>query len=299
MRNIKIIIAVGILAIVFLTFFLLFGIDTGNNTNTFEGMVYVPAGSTQIGSYDNLAHETPVNQKNMKAFYMDKHPVTVKEFRAFVTKTEYITTAEEYGNAGFFDYTTGQWTLKDGVNWQFPQGKDFPRAKNDHPVTQVSWYDAIAYCEWIGKRLPTEFEWEHAARNGGEITDAIYPWGTNSIERDGKYLGNVWQGVFPIYNNEADGYKYTSPVGAFGESPLGLQDMAGNVWEWCDNWKTPYEGSLEDFEPKKERVKVQRGGSFLCDTKICHGYRVSARSGSTPDTSLMNVGFRCVKDVGN
>lgn len=260
-------------------------------------MVYIQAGTTQIGSTYTFEQETPVSHKRIEAFYMDKHPVTVAQFKTFIKVTGYITDAERFGNAGVLDYKTGQWSLKPGANWLFPQGQDMPKAKENHPVTQVSWNDANAYCKWSGKRLPTEFEWEHAARNAGQLTDAMYPWGTNVFKEEGKYKGNIWQGPFPLYNNGADGYLYTSPVGAFGESPIGLQDMSGNVWEWCSSWKIPYDNYPNSFIPSPNSEKVQRGGSYLCDKSVCHGYRVSGRSGSTINTSLMHVGFRCVKDI--
>jgi sulfatase modifying factor 1 len=239
-----------------------------------------------------------VTKKYIKGFFMDIHPVTVKEFRIFIQATNYQTDAEQFGNSGVFDFETGKWGLKEGAYWEYPQGMDFPKAEDDHPVTQVSWNDAMAYCKWAGKRLPSEFEWEHAARNAGKNTDQLYPWRTNYLrDKEGNYLANVWQGPFPRYNSVEDGYRTTSPVGAFGASPIGLQDMAGNVWEWCSNWRIPYDEDPDQFIPDVHSEKAQRGGSFLCDPKVCHGYRVSGRSGSTPETSLMNVGFRCVMDI--
>lgn len=286
-----------ILGILFFIFSLFLFVQCNSHKETPKGMVYIPANTTKIGSEFGLPRETPVTNKSINDFYMDKHPVTVKVFRAFINATNYITDADRIGDAGVLDFNSGKWSLIEGANWQYPQGRDLLKAEDDHPVTQVSWNDAMAYCKWAGKRLPSEFEWEHAARNGGKISNEIYPWGTNKDIKNGKYLANVWQGVFPLYNSEEDGYKLTSPVGAFGESPLGLQDMAGNVWEWCSNWNIPYDDELTNFEPNEFSEKAQRGGSFLCDPKVCHGYRVSGRSGSTPNTSLMNVGFRCVKDV--
>ena len=264
-----------------------------------EGMVLVPGGKSIIGSNVVFAQEGPVHEKVTKSFYMDIHPVTVAQFRRFVQETGYETEAEKFGNAGVFKMEIGQWTLVTGANWMFPQGPKAENARDDHPVTQVSWNDAKAYCNWAGKRLPTEQEWEHAARNGGLIKTKKYPWGSDTLMKDGEYQANVWQGTFPLYNSRKDGYEYTSPVGAFGESPLGLEDMAGNVWEWCENWKTPYNQSSVEFIPNAQSEKAQRGGSFLCDPMVCHGFRVSGRSGSTPETSLMHVGFRCVKDITN
>ena len=255
-------------------------------------MIYLNGGETYVGSNTFSLDEAPQKTKIVKGFYMDKHPVTVQQFSDFIEATNYKTEAETFGNSAVFNFKTGTWALKDGATWRYPQGKDFPKSDGNHPVTQVSWNDAMAYCKWSGKRLPTEIEWEYAARNAGAITDAIYPWNSNEIKKDGDYLANFWQGPFPLYNALEDGYETTSPVGAFGETPLGLQDMVGNVWEWCANWKVSYSDST-----KMSNEKVQRGGSFLCDPKVCYGYRVSARSSSTPESALMNVGFRCVKDV--
>ena len=292
MKTLKIIWTIFPFCVVAIVYLLSSSFTQSNFNSTYEEMIYIPEGFTQIGSTYSFAQETPVSQKKIKAFYMDKHPVTVAQFRKFIEATNYVTDAERFGNSGVLDYKTGQWMLKRGANWRYPQGQDLPKAEDNHPVTQVSWNDANAYCEWAGKRLPTEFEWEHAARNGGQITEAMYPWGIDSYKIAGKYKGNVWQGTFPLYNSGADGYLYTSPVGAFGESPLGLQDMSGNVWEWCSNWKVPYSQDSNTFIPTSQSEKVQRGGSYLCDMNVCHGYRVSGRSGSTINTSLMHVGFR-------
>lgn len=291
-------IIINTVGIIFISGIILFIYRYKSHSNIPKDMILIPSGSTQIGSESGLNSELPVVNKTIKEFYMDKHPVTVEEFRNFIRSTHYITDAEKFGNSAVFDFKTGQWFLLDGANWEYPQGKDFPKALNNHPVTQVSWNDATAYCNWAGKRLPSEFEWEHAARNAGNIKNEMYPWKTNNLKNDdSEYQANVWQGIFPLYNNEADGYLLTSPVGAFGETELGLQDMAGNVWEWCSNWKVSYNKSHANFIPTETSEKVQRGGSFLCDPNICHGYRVSGRSGATPESSLMNTGFRCVKDI--
>jgi len=243
-----------------------------------DGTFYVSTATDSLSKASQLIH--------VDSFYMDRHPVTVAQFRTFINETSYLTTAENFGDAGVFDHEERKWVLLEGATWLYPLGLDFPMAKDDHPVTQVSWHDAVAYCEWAGLRLPTAFEWEYAARNAGKIENAIYPWNSNNVMEDGQYKANFWQGAFPMQNTEKDGFKYTSPVGAFGSTPLGLQDMAGNVWEWCQDWE-------RDTSKTK---KIQRGGSFLCDTKVCHGFRVRASSASTPETSLLNVGFRCVKN---
>ncbi len=259
------------------------------------GMVYIPGGKTKIGATDGLPQEQPVFTADVKPFFLDVHPVTVAQFREFVDATGYRTQAEEFGDSAVFDFDTGEWSLVNGADWRHPFGPDKPAAADDHPVTQVSWNDAMAYCNWAGKRLPTEVEWEHAARNarnGGPQ----YPWG-NELVIDGKYMANAWQGSFPDLNTAADGYMATSPVGAYGASPLGLTDLGGNVWEWTADWFRPYANRDQPFMPGKNSKKATRGGSFLCDPVVCHGYRVSGRSDSTPETGMCHTGFRCARDI--
>lgn len=261
-----------------------------------EGMVYVPGGVTRIGSPGGPDDEQPLFRAEIEPFFMDIHPVTVAQFRKFVDETGYLTEAERYGNAGVFDATTGGWKLVAGADWRRPAGPTEPPAPHDHPVTQVSWNDATSYAEWAGKRLPTEFEWEHAARNARDDRNP-YPWGDELVE-DGRYRANTWQGSYPDGNTGADGFLRTSPVGAFGTTRLGLADLGGNVWEWTDDWYRPYSDRERPFTPGAASEKVQRGGSFLCHPVWHHGFRSSARSHSTPNTSLFHVGFRLVRDVG-
>ncbi|MCU0449020.1 MAG: formylglycine-generating enzyme family protein [Bernardetiaceae bacterium] len=238
------------------------------------GMVTVPGGPDAHG-------------REVAPFFMDKSPVTVAEFGQFVAATGYRTQAEAFGDAGVLDYRTGQWTLVKGANYRQPRGADQPAAPPDHPVTQVSWNDAQAYCRWANKRLPTRQEWEHASRNAQADYAKTYPWGDQLVQ-NGRYLANTWQGTFPALNTGADGFLYTSPVGHFGATPLGLTDLGGNVWQWCADWWD---------EPATERL--QMGGSFLCDPGVCHGFKVAGQAHATPETSLMHVGFRCVKDVSS
>jgi sulfatase modifying factor 1 len=295
--------ALNLLLIIFLTFPWTSCSDTSENTKSvtlspYEDMILIPGSdSSIIGSNKFLPQESPIRYHKVKSFYMDKHPVTVAQFEKFISSTGYKTEAEKFGDAGVFDLADLKWKLIPGAYWKHPFGKGLPAAVNDHPVTQVSWNDAVAYCSWAGKRLPTEVEWEHAARNAGKINDNIYPWGNDDIKDGNDYKANVWQGLFPAVNRVEDGYQFTSPVGAFGESELGLQDMVGNVWEWCQDWKLPYGIDTSDFEANDLSEKAMRGGSFLCEPSWCHGYRVSARSGSTTETALFHLGFRCVLDV--
>ncbi len=258
-------------------------------------MVYIPGGKTRIGSTDGLPQEQPVFTATVRPFFLDIHPVTVAQYRAFVEATGHVTQAETYGDSGVFNFQTGGWSLVAGASWHHPFGPDQPAAPDDHPVTQVSWNDALAYCRWAGKRLPTEIEWEHAAR-GAKNGGPMYPWG-DSLVREGRYMANTWQGRFPDFNTAADGYLTTSPVGHFGATPLGLTDMGGNVWEWVDDWFRPYSEREKPYRPTPESERAQRGGSFLCDPAVCHGYRVSARMKSTPETGLCHTGFRCAMDA--
>lgn len=222
--------------------------------------------------------------KDLKAFWMDKNLVSVADFRVFVLATKYQTEAEKFGDAGFFDVKTGEWSLKKGCTWEYPLGKDFPKSSDNHPVTQVSWNDAVAYSKWAKKRLPTINEYNWAAKNADEA-EQTYAWGENNFE-NGKYNANFWQGSFPFVNEVKDGYQYTSPIGAFAKSKLGMTDMGGNVWQW-----------LADWHPEKPTEKMQAGGSYLCDPSICHGFKIGNSSSSSPETSLMHVGFRCVRDL--
>ena len=259
-----------------------------------EGMVFVPGGTNLFGSEEGKPNERPVFEEEIDPFFMDKNLVTVAQFRQFIKATGYETDAERIGNGVVFDFKKGDWTLVDGVTWRYPNGPDEELAKDNHPVRQVSYHDAVAYLEWTGKRLPTELEWEHAAK-GGRQTGQIYSWGESLFEK-GTYMANTWNGRFPVSNTVTDGYLQTSPVGEFNITELGLTDMGGNVWEWTDSQYRSYADPNRPFDPQTAGDKVLRGGSFMCHDSYCHGYRVSARSHTPPDNSLFHVGFRGVKD---
>jgi sulfatase modifying factor 1 len=260
-----------------------------------SGMLYIPGGRTRIGSEDGPPTERPTFYADVAPFLLDVHPVTVADFRRFADATGYVTQSERFGASGVFDVKSGTWGLVDGARGRRPLGPSSPPAADDHPVTQVSWNDAVGYCRWAGKRLPTEVEWEHAAR-GGRNGGPHYAWG-DALVVAGRYMANTWQGEFPHRNTADDGWVYTSPVGVFGKTASGLTDMGGNVWQWCDDWFRPYEQRGRPYTPDTESARVIRGGSFLCDPKVCHGFRVSARGHSTPETGLAHVGFRCARDA--
>jgi formylglycine-generating enzyme required for sulfatase activity len=199
------------------------------------------------------------------------------------------------------------WKYVAGADWRHPDGPGSSIAgKEKHPVVQIAWEDAIAYAKWAGKRLPTEAEWEHAARGG--LNGQPYVWGSEQMP-GGKYEANLWQGSFPNENTGDDGFKTTAPVGSFPPNGYGLYDMAGNVWEWCSDWYRPDyykssptldpKGPETGFDPDEPNIpkRVVRGGSYLCNDSYCGGYRASARMKAAPDTGMPHTGFRCVKDA--
>lgn len=260
----------------------------------YTGMVLFPAGSYTIGSNKGLPNEQPAHAVDIDAFYIDKTPVTVAQFRSFIEATGYQTEADKFGDSGVFNFSAGQWELTKGASWEYPFGPDGAQAADDHPVTHVSWNDARTYAEWAGKRLPTEAEWEVAARSG-QSDDRRFSWGDQLII-NGKYQANVWQGSDVSSNSNEDGYRFTSPVGAFGENEAGLTDMGGNVWNWCADTYQLYPGNPSPFR-KDENIKVIRGGSFFFDQNGEDSFTVSGRSFNSHETSLFNTGFRCAADA--
>lgn len=258
-------------------------------------MVRIPGGEARIGSDRGRPDEAPPFTAQIAAFDLDRTPVTVAAFGRFVTQQRFVTEAEKFGSGAVMTFGTGQWQLLPGANWRQPLGPKAEAAALTHPVTQVSWNDATAYCAAAGKRLPSEVEYEHAAR-GAKAQDRSHAFG-EALEQHGRHRANVWTGVFPMINTAKDGYATTSPVGAFGEDTLGLADMAGNVWEWTSDWYRPYAERAQPWPKDKPGEKVQRGGSFLCDPKFCYGFKVTARGHATPDSSHMHVGFRCARSA--
>lgn len=292
----------------------------------------------------NQMDETPRHEVVIDGFWMDATEVTNRQFAEFVEATGYVTVAEQRTdredlrgqlpdeeidaipeemldpssicfNSNFDpqridkrnpNWPYSVWTIVKGANWRHPEGPDSSiEDRMDHPVVHVAWPDAVAYGEWAGKRLPTEAEWEWAARGG--LEDATYPWGDEKMP-DGRYVNNIWQGDFPYVNQIDDGYKTSAPVKSFPPNAYGLYDMSGNVWEWCHDWyrpdyyahsaeRNPF-GPTDSFDPNEPRIpkRVQRGGSFMCSDTYCIGYRVTARMKGDPNSATFHCGFRCVSD---
>ncbi len=250
-----------------------------------NSLIYVTGGELQTKDYETgVAKNTTV-----QSFYITKNLITVAEFHTFIQETGYITEAERFGNSTIFDFAQKEWALKDGAYYLYPFGKDQPQAQPDHPVTQVSWNDANAYAKWKGFRLPTAAEWEWAARSAG-TSSSQYAWG-ETMKNGTVYHANFWQGSFPEKNTQDDGFLTTSPVGQFGSNPLGLTDMGGNVWQWTSDDIAP---TPEEAVSDPAMRKLTKGGSFLCDPKVCHGFKVTGKSSSTPETGMVHTGFRCV-----
>jgi formylglycine-generating enzyme required for sulfatase activity len=261
-----------------------------------ESMLLLAGGTFRMGADDEMPDERPAHEVNIKPFWIDKHEVTVREFARFAEATGYRTEAEKYGWSGVFDIKRGAWGKVDGADWLHPEGPG-AKAEPDEPVCQVSWQDAWAYAKWAGKRLPTEAEWEYAARGG--LVGKRYAWG-DELRPSGKPAANWWQGRFPVENTTEDGFLKRAPAGSFSPNGFGLEDMAGNVWEWCADWYAEdyYTSAPHDNPtgPIQGHERVIRGGSWMCAENFCSNYRVAARSHAAPDSGLNNLGFRCARD---
>lgn len=227
---------------------------------------------------------------NVRSFYLDRNLTTVGEFDEFIKATKYVTEADKFGNSAVFK--SGNWELVDGANYWYPFGRQNSKAEPNHPVTQVSWNDAVAYAKWKGKRLPLEIEWEYAATNGGK-SKRVFPWG-NDLRLNGKYQANVWEGTFPSENTKLDGYEFTSPVGSFPANELGLNDMGGNVWQWCADIVKP---TPEEAQQDPGLRRPTKGASYLTDVLNDQGAKIFSRSSSTPETGICHTGFRLAKDA--
>jgi formylglycine-generating enzyme len=306
------------------------------------GMVWIPGGTFLMGTDDvsSFPNERPAHRVHVEGFWIDDHDVTNAEFARFVEATGYVTTAERKPDweelkkelppgtpkpddsmlvAGSLVFTptarpvplndlSAWWRWVPGANWRHPEGPGSSiQGRENYPVVQVSWYDALAYAQWAGKRLPTEAEWEFAARGG--LKSKRYVWG-DEFKPGGKHMANTWQGLFPVRDTGEDGFVGTSPVGSYPANGYGLYDMAGNVWQWCSDWyrvDTHIEaasknvcrdsgGPAESYDPGDpySPKRVVKGGSFLCNPDYCESYRPSARRGTPSDTGSSHTGFRCV-----
>jgi formylglycine-generating enzyme required for sulfatase activity len=302
-----------------------------------NGMIWIAGGTFRMGSDRHYPEEAPAHRVTVDGFWIDRTPVTNREFRKFVSATGYVTFAEikpdakDYPGAlphmlkaGSLVFTPPKhavdtrdwsqwWQFKFGADWCRPYG---PRSSisglDDHPVVHVAYRDAEAYAAWAGKALPTEAEWEFAARGG--LDDAEFAWG-DELAPGGRQMANTWQGVFPHENLKRDGDKYTSPVTAFPANGYGVHDMIGNVWEWTTDWwsakhdadaakaccipQNPRGGPEEQsHDPRQPQIRIPRkvlkGGSHLCAPNYCRRYRPAARHAEPVDTSTSHVGFRCV-----
>jgi formylglycine-generating enzyme required for sulfatase activity len=304
------------------------------------GMRWVSGGEFTMGTDDprSMPNERPGHRVRVGGFWIDEHPVTNAEFRRFVEATGYVTTAERKPEweeirkelppgtpkpddsllvPGSLVFTPPShpvplndlknwWTWTPGASWQHPEGPGSTiEGRESHPVVQVSWEDAEAYAKWAGKRLPTEAEWEYAARGG--LEGKRYPWG-DEFRPGGHYMANTFTGEFPYHQTAEDGFTGTSPVESFPPNGYGLYDMAGNVWQWTADWYRSDEfterashgvcdnptGPANGFDPTDpyEQRRVIKGGSFLCNPSYCESYRPSARRGTPPDTGSSHVGFR-------
>ncbi len=264
-----------------------------------QGMLLIGGGEFVMGMNDGLPYEGPAHRVVVDSFYIDVHEVTNAQFARFAEATSYVTESERLGWSGVFEAALSRWTKSDGANWRHPNGpgsshEDMP----EHPAVHVSWDDAVSYCAWRGARLPTEAEFEYAARGG--VRNTRYAWG-NELAPEGMHQANLWQGEFPYQDRALDGYPGHAPVGQFPPNGFGLYDMTGNVWEWVNDWYAPDYFARSPTEnprgPDSGTQKVHRGGSWLCSENYCRGYRLAARMMTPPDSGLNNLGFRCAADT--
>mgnify|MGYP001314945261 CR=1 FL=1 len=289
--------------------------------------VTVPGGSYVMGDHFDEGYpedgELPLHEVSVRSFRMDECAVTNAQFATFCKDTGYVTEAEQLGVSPVFHLaveadradvlhqldTTPWWVAVRGADWRHPGGRRSSITDlQNHPVVHVSWNDAVAYCDWAGARLPTEAEWEYAARGG--LDGARFPWG-DQLTRHGRWNLNVWQGRFPTHNTLDDGHLTTAPVRTYRPNGYGLYQMVGNVWEWCaDVFDPGYYAVSQRQDPAgpepqpsgaggdpDETWRVMRGGSYLCHDSYCYRYRVAARSANTAASATANLGFRCVRDV--
>ncbi len=280
--------------------------------------VTLPGGLFLMGTDDPAGFpedgEGPVRPVRLAGFSIDRYPVTNRRFARFAAATDYRTDAERCGSSFVFWAHVPEavrdaldeeqivpsapwWCRVDGACWLAPEGPGSTLGgRDDHPVVHVSWHDAAAFCHWSGQRLPTEAEWEYAARGG--LEQQTYPWG-DELCPGGEHRCNLWQGAFPEHDDAGDGYAVTCPVDAFPPNGFGLSSVTGNTWEWCADWFGTESARVLDRDnprgPAAGTARVLKGGSFLCHAPYCNRYRNGARTGNAPDISSSHVGFRCAR----
>lgn len=281
-----------------------------------DGMVLIKGGTFTMGTDRPVFQadgEAPARKITVSDYYLDVHEISNAEFEVFVDKTKHTTEAETFGDSfvleGMLSEQTKSsiskavagapwWLPVKQADWRHPEGPDSSiKHRMDHPVIHVSWNDALAYCKYYQKRLPTEAEWEYACRAG--LKDKLFPWGNKLMPKDEHHI-NIWQGDFPNKDTGDDGYNGTAPVSAFPANKFGLKNMIGNVWEWTNDWWTSNhlsKSASNPLGPPNGKDKVKKGGSYMCHKSYCYRYRCAARSQNTPDTSAGNIGFRCASDV--
>lgn len=278
--------------------------------DSMSSLVRIPAGSYRIGSDRFYPEEAPSREIDVSSFLIERTPVTNHQFAAFVRSSGYLTVSEKAADPQLYPALSPEqrqpasivfqpppasvdrsqprqwWSLVAGANWRCPSGPGSSTdGLDDHPVVHIAYADALAYCAWAGRRLPTAEEWEVAARGG--LQDADYAWG-QELNPNGRWMANTWQGAFPWQNEKLDGWEWTSPVDAFPANGYGLFDVCGNVWEWTSSaYPTP---------PSEQKRCVVKGGSFLCADNYCMRYRPSALIAQTLDTATCHMGFRCASD---
>jgi formylglycine-generating enzyme len=289
------------------------------NASSIQNMVRLEGGPFLMGTDTSEGFpadgEGPVRKVTVDPFYIDKYPVTNEAFAEFARARNHTTEAERFGWSFVFqghispsDYSrlvedtvlnAPWWCKVRGADWKHPEGPDSNiDSRPHHPAVHISWNDAKAYARWAGKRLPTEAEWEYAARGG--LEQRLYPWG-DELTPNGKHLCNIWQGEFPTFDIAEDGYAAPAAADAFPPNGYGLYTITGNAWEWCADWFHPAfhlsAPRSNPTGPKQGETKVIKGGSYLCHKSYCNRYRVAARTSNTPDSTTTNMSFRCVRDI--
>jgi formylglycine-generating enzyme len=318
------------------------GVDTATvpGPAPHRGMVWIPGGAFRMGSDEHYPEEAPAHRVTVDGFWIDRRPVTNLDFEVFVRQTRYVTVAERPPDPADYPGALPDrlvaassvfvspphrvdlrdpynwWTYVPGASWRRPQGPGTSvRRRPDHPVVHLAWADVVAYARWAGKVIPTEAEWEFAARGG--LDAAEYAWG-DELTPGGRWMANTWQGDFPMHNTVADGYAGTSPVGRYPANGYGLLDMIGNVWEWTADWYQQHSAAAthaccapanprggdrdRSHDPRQPGVRIPRrvmkGGSHLCAPNYCRRYRPAARMPQPVDTSTSHLGFRCIVRPG-